>query len=162
MRTNSWIPITKRKLRIGRLSQARGQRLARSNIQSHAAVAHLPPARRPLLPCLRLPPPPRLPLRLVLPRRAGKGGAVARLHVGIAGAVAVEVPAETIQNAATETGDGAVETGAPLATESAAAAAIDGAAAATADGREREAETEREGKRGAQAVRKRRKKKTRS
>lgn len=134
----------------------------RSSIQSHAAVARPPPAHLPLRLCPRLPPPRHLPLRPVLPHRAGRGGAVAQFRVGIAGAAAVGVLAGIIQNAVTERGDGAVGTGAPLATENAVAAVIDGAAAATVEGREREAETERGGKRGVLAVRRRKRKETKS
>lgn len=134
----------------------------RSSIQSHAAAARPPPARLPLLPCPRLPPPRRPPLRPVLPRHAERDGAVARLRVGHAGGAAVGVPAGIIQNAVTERGDGAVATGALLATENAVAAVIDGAAAATVEGREQEAETERGGKRGVQAVIRRRRRGTKS
>lgn len=164
MRTSSQIPNTNRKLRIGSWSQARGQRLVRSSIQGHAAAVRPPPARLPPLLCHRLPPPRPLPLHPVLPLHAGRGGAVAQLRVETAGtaAVVVGVPAGIIQNAVTGRGDGTVETGARLATGSAVAAVIDGAVAATVEGREREAETERGGKRGAQAVRRRRREKRRS
>lgn len=162
MRRSSQILNTNRKLKTGRWSQARGQRLVRSSIQGHATAARPLPARLPPLPCHHLPPPRPLPLHPVLPLHAGRGGAVAQFRVGIAGAAAVGVPAGIIQNAVTGRGDGAVETGVPLATGSAVAAVIDGAAAATVEGGEREAETERGGKRGAQVVKRRRRNETRS